>query len=175
MFPFTILIQTKYLLKSQGRLSYNPYFLSATLIKKTPVINKCFKSYEYIYKPSSVWNGHLSTSIVTNRIQQPTTGKQRAVAMNIPTWSCSEWGLHSRLVTLSLVSSYLTFPSLPNTKINVRRYISVALSLESPPLGITQHSALWSSDFPHTQSLTDCVCDHSIYSYLLLNFNGTKY
>src|SRR5690554_3173966 len=94
--------------------------------------------------------------------------------MNIPTWSCSEWGLHSRLVTLSLVSSYLTFPSLPNTKINVRRYISVALSLESPPLGITQHSALWSSDFPHIQS-----CDfvhaiirltHNIYSLLFNDY-----
>ena len=29
-----------------------------------------------------------------------------------------------------------------------RRYVSVALSLGSPPLGITQHPALWSSDFP---------------------------
>ena len=31
---------------------------------------------------------------------------------------------------------------------SVRRYISVALSLRSPSLGITQHSALRSSDFP---------------------------
>lgn len=30
--------------------------------------------------------------------------------------------------------------------------ISVALSLGSPPLGITQHPALWSSDFPRAQS-----------------------
>jgi len=50
-----------------------------------------------------------------------------------------------------LVSSYLTFPPLPSirrTTSNTRRSISVALSLESPPLGVTQHPALWSSDFP---------------------------
>jgi len=29
-----------------------------------------------------------------------------------------------------------------------QRYLSVALSLGSPPLGITQHPALWSPDFP---------------------------
>jgi len=28
------------------------------------------------------------------------------------------------------------------------RYVSVALSLESPPLAVSQHPALWSSDFP---------------------------
>jgi len=28
-------------------------------------------------------------------------------------------------------------------------YISVALSLGLPPLGVTQHPALWSPDFPH--------------------------
>ncbi len=28
-------------------------------------------------------------------------------------------------------------------------YISVALALGSPPLGVTQHPALWSPDFPH--------------------------
>src|SRR5436305_1012992 len=31
-----------------------------------------------------------------------------------------------------------------------RRYVSVALSLGSPPLGVTQHPALRSSDFPRT-------------------------
>ena len=32
----------------------------------------------------------------------------------------------------------------------VGRYVSVALSLELPPLDVIQHSALWSSDFPRT-------------------------
>jgi hypothetical protein len=31
-----------------------------------------------------------------------------------------------------------------------RRYVSVALSLRLPPLAVSQHSALWSSDFPRT-------------------------
>ncbi len=38
-----------------------------------------------------------------------------------------------------------------------RRYISVALSLESPPLGVTQHPALRSSDFP-LPALTGSDC-----------------
>jgi len=45
-----------------------------------------------------------------------------------------------------LVSSYLTFSPLPWT--NHGGLVSVALSLGLPPLGITQHPALWSSDFP---------------------------
>ena len=32
----------------------------------------------------------------------------------------------------------------------MRRYISVALSLESPPPAVSRHPALWCSDFPHT-------------------------
>ncbi len=49
----------------------------------------------------------------------------------------------------ALVSSYLTFSPLPSA---VTRgfggFFSVALSLESLPLGVTQHPAPWSSDFP---------------------------
>ena len=51
-------------------------------------------------------------------------------------------------VSTPSVSSYLAFPPLP-AKYN-RRYISVALSLGSPPPGVTRRSALRSSDFPHT-------------------------
>jgi len=31
----------------------------------------------------------------------------------VRSWSCSRWGLHSRIVTYPLVSSYLTLSSLP--------------------------------------------------------------
>ena len=53
-------------------------------------------------------------------------------------------------VAWMLVSSYLTFPPLLSESqlTSGKRYFSVALSLESPPLGITQHPALRSSDFP---------------------------
>ena len=48
-----------------------------------------------------------------------------------------------------LVSSYLTVSPLPR-ETNVPRggLLSVALSFPSPGLGVTQHLALWSSDFP---------------------------
>ena len=51
---------------------------------------------------------------------------------------------------LPLVSSYLTFSPLPWTYHG--GLVSEALSLGLPPLGITQHPALWSSDFPPAAS-----------------------
>jgi len=63
----------------------------------------------------------------------------------LPYQSCTEWGLQRASVAGARVSSYLAFPSLPVSG----RFISVALSLESPPPGVTRHSALWCSDFPH--------------------------
>gem|GEM_PF-6057187 len=62
--------------------------------------------------------------------------------------SCSRWGLPSQTVTCLLVSSCLTVPPLPENEDRSRRFISVALSLGSPPLDVIQHPALWSSDFP---------------------------
>ena len=63
----------------------------------------------------------------------------------LPIQSCTEWGLQDQYVAILSVSSYLAFPSLPEN----RRFISVALSLKSPSPGVTRHSALWCSDFPH--------------------------
>ena len=57
----------------------------------------------------------------------------------------------------ALVSSYLTVSPLPRSAREHRKagfprtrggLLSVALSLGSLPLGVTQHPALWSSDFP---------------------------
>jgi len=59
--------------------------------------------------------------------------------------SCSRWGLPSQTVACLLVSSYLAVPSLPGCS---WRFISVVLSLGSPPLDVIQHLALRSSDFP---------------------------
>ena len=55
----------------------------------------------------------------------------------------------------SAVSSYLTFSPLPRRKLRRGGMFSVALSVGSPPLGVTQHPALRSSDFPH--SLTSAI------------------
>ena len=49
-------------------------------------------------------------------------------------------------VTAGAVSSYLAFSTLPSKLGGV---FSVALSVGLPPLGVTQHPVLWSSDFPH--------------------------
>lgn len=48
-------------------------------------------------------------------------------------------------VSISSVSSYLAFPSLPQK----RRFISVALSLRSPSAAVSRYPALCCSDFPH--------------------------
>ena len=90
----------------------------------------------------------------------PGTGRAAPLCPSIR--PCIKWGLHSRKVTNALVSSYLTFPPLPQK----RRYLSVALSLRSPSLGVTQHPALRSSDFP---LLTNASSDHLTY---LLTYNN---
>ena len=58
----------------------------------------------------------------------------------------------TRDVTAAAVGSYPTFPSLPK---RIRRSISVALSLESPPPAVSRHPALRSPDFPHSYE-RDC-------------------
>ncbi len=55
----------------------------------------------------------------------------------------------------SAVSSYLTFSPLPRRKLRRGGMFSVALSVGSPPLGVTQHPALRSSDFPHLRRMPD--------------------
>ncbi len=53
-------------------------------------------------------------------------------------------------VTRLPVSSYLAISPWPaaGRVTGCRWYVSVALSLGSPPLAVSQHLALWSSDFP---------------------------
>ena len=66
--------------------------------------------------------------------------------------SCAEWGLHDGRVARPPVRSYRTFPPLPFGKTKdfaKRRYLSVALALESPPPAVNWHPALRRSDFPH--------------------------
>ena len=102
-------------------------------------------SIKQIYKRSSVFDNHLSRLIVTNKFKRPTYRRMRATSF-LPYLGLAPGGVYTaRLVTQSTVSSYLAFSSLPQKW----RLFSVALSLGSLPLGVTQHPALWSSDFPH--------------------------
>ena len=59
---------------------------------------------------------------------------------------------HAASVAGDAVSSYLTFSPLPirsPSGESTGGIFSVALSVGSPPLGVTQHPVLRSSDFPH--------------------------
>jgi len=109
--------------------------------------------------------GHLSSPDVTTRVKRPTRGRGRA-SLCPSIWPCTGWGLPGRPVTRPPVSSYLTISPLPAPAIRHAdshwqsrfhylmagrwRYVSVALSVGSPLLGVTQHPARWSSDFPLT-------------------------
>ena len=97
-------------------------------------------------KPSSVVDDHLSRPGVA--AQAPAIAGNTAGHRIIPIASCTRWGLHHGRVARPWVSSYLAFP--PLLILADGRYISVALSLESPPPAVSWHPALWCSDFPHT-------------------------
>lgn len=65
-----------------------------------------------------------------------------------PIRSCCGWGLPGGLVTAipgGLLHHHFALTG------QSRRYVSVALSLRSPSLGVTQHPALRSSDFPQAR------------------------
>ncbi len=98
---------------------------------------------------------------------QPTRRLGRAVLSSprgyrLPIWSCSGWGLPCRPGRPNrgeLLPRLFTLTRRPQrrrgTPVGVRSVqresggiFSVALSLGSPPLGVTQHPALRSSDFP---------------------------
>ncbi len=66
---------------------------------------KCKSS---VCKPSSVLNGYLSTSTVTDGFQRICRDAEQAFDLI----SCTEWGLHVRLVTKTYVGSYPAFPPL---------------------------------------------------------------
>ena len=102
-------------------------------------------------KPSSVpgcpGDDHSSRTPVTRGLQQPTRELRAGHPQTLPYLVLLQVGFSKPAVSpLPLVSSYLTFSPLPWTYHG--GLVSEALSLGLPPLGITQHPALWSSDFP---------------------------
>ena len=86
-------------------------------------------------------NGHLSRTAVAGSLKQPT--RKLTGSHMLPVRSCFEWGLHvPPPVTRRAVVSYTALPPLPFRPQPKRRYISVALSLESPPPDVIWHPAL---------------------------------
>ena len=102
-------------------------------------------------KPSSVpgrpGDDHSSRTPVARGLQRPTRELQAGHLQALPYLVLLRVGFSKPAVSPPpLVSSYLTFSPLPWA--NHGGLVSEALSLGLPPLGITQHPALWSSDFP---------------------------
>ena len=94
-------------------------------------------------KPGYVVNDHLSNSAVTDRLKRP-TWKQSGPDYRFRFGLASSGVYMASPVTRRSVGSYPAFPPL----LENQRYISVALSLESPPPDVIRHPALWSPDFP---------------------------
>lgn len=108
-------------------------------------------------KPSSVVDDHLSWTSVTSRLTRPTRKHDGSPYRSL--FGLAPDGVYMAFpVTREAVSSYLAFAPLP---IENWRYISVALSWESPPLDVIQHPTLWSSDFPHRQPFGSCLARSS--------------
>ncbi len=69
--------------------------------------------------------------------------------LTVPIHPCSEWGLPSRHVTVTLVRFYRTVSAFLLRECRRGVFFSVALSVASPRPAVSRHSALWSPDFPH--------------------------
>jgi len=78
------------------------------------------------------------------------------------------WGLPSQYLSILLVRSYRTLAPLPVlTKASHRRYVSVALSAQSPVLGVTQQ--VWSFESPDFPQM---LCTRNRHTYSpVLDFN----
>ena len=72
-------------------------------------------------------------------------------------------------VTRETVVSYTAFPPLPEESKFPRRYLSVALSLESPPPDVIRHPALRSPDFPHLAPFGPASRDYISYFVIKRN------
>ena len=106
-------------------------------------------------KPSSVpgcpGDDHSSWTPVARGLQRPTRELRAGRPQTLPYLVLLQVGFSKPAMSpLPLVSSYLTLSPLPWTYHG--GLVSEALSLGLPPLGITQHPALWSSDFPPAAS-----------------------
>jgi len=89
---------------------------------------------------------HLRIEITLD-LKRPTRRPWAGHPYRPPIWSCSGWGLPSYPGHPGYWWA-LTPPFHPYHTEKRGGIFSVALSFSSPRLGVTQHPALWSSDFP---------------------------
>ena len=122
------------------------------------------KKSESSHKPGSVLGDHLSSPIVTDGIKrQPEQG--RAVHC-VPLASCTGWGLQQPRVTRG-PGELLPRLSILTPFRRKGRFLSVALSLESPPPAVSRHPC------PAVPGLSSCLsaCDHLSASQGILYFS----
>ena len=117
-----------------------------------------------VYKPSSVFDGHLSRHIVANMLKRCIWQSEQLVR-HLP---CIRWGLQWR--QLSLTARWaLTSPFQPYHKSG--GMFSVALSLKSPSLAVSKHPVLWCPDFPRELLHATIWLTHLYFTYFFLNIN----
>jgi hypothetical protein len=96
-------------------------------------------------------NGHSSSLDVAIEIERPTREPGRATPY-VPLFGLAPGGVYQALPvtreTGELLPHPFTLTPADITKVGEGGLLSVALSFPSPGLGVTQHLALWSPDFP---------------------------
>ena len=91
-------------------------------------------------------------ALVAQYLLRPTRKLGRAALKRFPIRSCSKWGLPSFPSRpgnwCALTAPFHPYPARRDFPVSPGGVFSVALSFASPRLRVTEHSALWSSDFP---------------------------
>jgi len=122
------------------------------------LLRSIIQKAQTVCKPGSVprlsGDGHSSGTFVAERLARPTRAAARKArpAARIalpaaPTWSCSRWGLPCRRRCRqrgALLPHHFTLAArrfVISEPVGARRCVSVALSLGSPPPGVTRHRA----------------------------------
>ncbi len=131
---------------------------AAFVLSNAAAINQISES---AYKPGSVVGNHSSRPYVAVRLKQPTR-RQRGPRQCLPIWSCSKWGLPSRIL-LPGTRCALTAPFHHHHASFrcVRLSLSVALSVDSRRPGVTWHFALWSPDFPRYLAADNAIAQRT--------------
>ena len=101
--------------------------------------------YEQDCKPGSVFDSHLSRRIVADTLQPPRERSGQPIAP-IPVLLRIEFTASDTLEPTGALLPHLS----TLTAGNLRRYLSVALALGSPPAAVSSYPVLRCSDFPHS-------------------------
>ena len=122
------------------------------------------------YKPNSVppaikergGHDHLTGTPVARRLVQPTRRLGRAALERLPIWSCTRWGLPCpacRQAGGELLPRHFTLACGFFEKSH-RRCLFCGTFPRLPGVRVTNHRALWCSDFPPRFRESERSCAH---------------